>query len=233
MVFVFLCFLSIIFLFLKKEKIQKTGTIILLNGPSASGKSSLQKIFQKIDDELYLTIGIDNFFDVILPDVGDDGTSVKNNEIIRWVEFTQDDQNHPLISLYVGPAGYRVIKGMHRAIAAYAEQNNNIIMDYILYDQKWLPDLVNALKDYKVYLVGIYTPLEIIEQRESKRGTSPIGHARSHYHTVHENMIYDLTLDTSLNTPEELAYTIKEYIHNNPHPKALKQLSLKLHSKVT
>ena len=38
----------------------QTGTIIItLNGPSAAGKSSIQKQFQKISDELYLTVGID------------------------------------------------------------------------------------------------------------------------------------------------------------------------------
>jgi len=221
-----LLLLSSIFFFIKKRDNLKTGTLVLLNGPSASGKSSIQKAFQKINNELYVTIGIDNFFDVILPDVDDDGRSIKNNEVIRWIEFSKNEQDQQLITLGVGPAGYRVVKGMHRAIAAYIAQNNNVIMDYILYDQKWLPDLINVLKNYRVYLVGIYTPLEIIEQRESKRGTSPIGHARSHYNTVHENMIYDLTLDTSLATPEELANRIKEYISNNPDPKALKQLSL-------
>ncbi len=208
----------------KKASQPQTGTIIILNGPSAAGKSSIQKQFQKISDELYLTVGIDGLFDSILPDVDENGKSIKNNETIRWIEFGKDKNEHQTITLHIGPAGYRVIKGMHRAIAAYAKQNNNIIMDYILYDSSWLPDLINTLKNYKVYLVGIHTPLEVIEQRESKRGTSPIGHARSHYHTVHEGMIYDLELDTSLNTPEELAQQIRNFVQNNPSPQALKKL---------
>jgi len=200
------------------------GTIIILNGPSAAGKSSLQKEFQKMNDDLYLTVGIDGFFDQILPDVDENGKSLKNGEMIRWVDFNQDAEGYQIIALHVGDLGYKVIKGMHRALVAYAHQGNNMIVDYILYDQRWLPDLITTLRGERVYLVGVNAPLEVIEQRESKRGTSPIGQARSHYDTVHQNMIYDLELNTAENTARECAQQIKEFIANNPNPKAMNQL---------
>ena len=43
------------------------GTIIILNGPSASGKSSIQEEFCKLMSELWLKIGLDNFFVGVLP----------------------------------------------------------------------------------------------------------------------------------------------------------------------
>jgi chloramphenicol 3-O phosphotransferase len=57
----------------------------------------------------------------------------------------------------------------------------------------------------KVYFVGVFAPLEIIEEREKLRNTSPCGHARSHYDTVHHNMKYDLEIDTSKQSAEECA----------------------------
>lgn len=215
---------GLFFTFLKNRRITHTGTIVILNGPSASGKSSIQKQFQKINDELYLTIGIDGFFDQVLPDVDENGTSIKNNKIIRWVDFEIDGTEHQVIALHVGDLGHQVIQGMHRAIASYADQGNNVIVDYILYDQLWLPDLIKVFCKYKVYLIAVNAPLKVIEQRESKRGTSPIGHARSHFNSVHHNMVYDLQVETSVKTAEEIAYDIQTFITKNPEPSALMKL---------
>lgn len=105
---------------------------------------------------------------------------------------------------------------MHRAIAAYAKEGSNVVVDYILYKPEWLSDLVLALKGMKVYYIGIKTPLEVIEEREKGRGTSPVGHARSHYDQVHQGMVYDLELDTSKSTPEESAQKILEFVKAHP-----------------
>lgn len=199
------------------------GTIIILNGPSGSGKSTIQRGIQEKFAGLYLKIGIDNFFDMILPDIDEQGQSIEKSsgELIRKIETSQDADGNNVIALKVGPVGQRVIQGMHRALAAYAAQGNNIAMDYIVYDQSWIPDLVQVLKDYKVYLVGVHIPLEILEEREKKRATSPVGHARSHYHTVHKNMIYDFELDTGASSPEECVKKIREFVQANQAPQAL------------
>jgi chloramphenicol 3-O phosphotransferase len=204
----------------------KSGTIIILNGPSGSGKSTIQRGIQETFDDLYLKIGIDNFFDMILPDIDAQGQSIEksSHELIRSIETTHDADGNPVIALKVGPLGQHIIKGMHRALAAYASQNNNIAMDYIVYDQSWIADLVNTLKDFKVYFIGIHIPLEVLEEREQKRDTSPIGHARSHYDTVHKNMIYDLELNTATMNPEQCVSTIKDFIQANPNPHALQKL---------
>ena len=202
------------------------GTIIILNGPSASGKSSIQKNIQERFQNFYLRVGIDNFFDALLPNPAITGPEqfTKHGELIRRVIFSNDTEGNPIISLEVGPAGQRVINGMHRAIAAYALTGNNVVVDYILYDLDWLQDLINVLKGHRVYFVGITLPLEVLEEREKSRGTSPVGHARSHYHTVHAHGVYDIELDTSKLTSEECALKIQEYIDQHPEPQAFEQL---------
>lgn len=208
------------------------GTIIILNGPSASGKSSIQNEIQKKFNQLYLKVGIDTFFDALIatPDLSSfektkEFSQYTNDGIlIRSVKLIKDADGNQIVPLGIGPAGDKIIFGMHGAIAAYAKRGNNVVVDYILYKPEWLPDLVKALKNNTVYLIGIKAPLEVLEDRERRRGTSPIGHARSHYHTVHQNLIYDLELDVSNLTPEESAIKIKEYIEKNPPPNALKAL---------
>ena len=204
---------------------QKTGTVIILNGSSAAGKTTLQKELQKTLNELYLTVGIDGFFDAILPHDFPDGQSIVGGEFVRGVTISTDAQGHQVIKLNFGEAGRRVVTGMHNAFAAYAAAGNNLVIDYILYEKEWLPELVNALKNYKVYFVGITIPLEILEGRERARGTSPVGHARSHYDIVHAHGGYDLEVDTSKMSSQEAAATIRQFMLDNPEPQAFKKLS--------
>ncbi len=202
----------------------KQGTIIILNGPSAAGKTTLQKELQKTMNELYLTVGVDGFFDAVLPHDFPDGQSYVGGEFVRGVATTVDSEGHSIITLNIGKAGRRVVTGMHHAFAAYAAAGNNLVIDYILYERDWLSELVQALKDYKVYFVGVTIPLEVLEERERARGTSPVGHARSHYATVHAHGIYDLQVDTSKMSAQEAAKVIKQFVMNNPQPQAFRKL---------
>lgn len=54
--------------------------------------------------------------------------------------------------------------------------------------------------------------LEILEQREKLRNTSPVGHARFHYFTVHDRIKYDYVLDCNTKTARELAFELKNRI---------------------
>ena len=202
------------------------GTIIVLNGASASGKSSIQREFANMSRQLWLKVGIDNFFVGLLPEkfiMGPLPEDLKPEEVVMKGIPSTDDRG-PLFTLIVGPAGQKVIAGMHRAIAAYASQGNNVIVDYIAYENAWLKDLANVLKDYTVYFVGVDIPLDVLEQREKVRATSPVGHARSHYDSVHAHGVYDLRVDTSKKTAVECAQAIKDFIAANSRPEAFKKL---------
>lgn len=233
------------------------GKIVILNGPSASGKTTIQKAFQKMMPDFYIRLGIDGLFDAVLPEATDPEVMVKKDpklvdpihyfregidqkdwaritdiydqsdahgNLIRAGIETTDADGHPLLILQVGPLGNRVIHGMHRAIAAYADAGNNVIVDYILYDQAWLDDLVHVLKGYTVYFVGVRIPLETLEIREKLRATSPVGHARSHYDVVHLPGIYDCEVDTGTMTPQEAAAQIKSCIQTMTHPTAFARI---------
>ena len=172
--------------------------VIILNGPSGAGKTTLQKEIQKNFKEPYLKLGIDNFIDSILPDDINLGEKPKGDfdlKDIRYVTFEEKD-GHKSIPLFIGPIGQKVIDGMIGAIKAYADAGNNVVVDFIQYDQTWTPKLKEALKNHTVYWIGVRIPLEELERCEKARGTSPVGHARSHYDTVHLGMTYDLEVNT-------------------------------------
>lgn len=187
------------------------GRVIILNGPSSVGKSSVIKAFQAKREDVWLSIGIDNFFvGVLHPKIYLQPEKPEHQAVMHGV--ASSDKQGKLFTLYVGPEGQKVIRGMHRAIAAYALAGNNVIVDYIKYDPVWIDDLKNVLKDLRVVWVGVTASLASVMQREKQRGTSPEGHARSHYHTVHEGVKYDLVLNTDAITPEQAADQLSAFI---------------------
>ncbi len=200
--------------FFNKNKPMKS-TIIVLNGPSASGKSSIQEAFIRKSESPWIKIGIDNFFIGVLSNYYIFGEYKPQNPNYKIMEgiTSEDELKRPIFTLKVGPAGDKIIDGMNRSIKAYADAGNDIIVDYIAYNPVWLENLVKLLKNHKVIMVSVNLPLEILEQREVSRATSPRGHARSHYETVHKhNVPYNLNIDTSKATPQEIAESIFKFV---------------------
>ncbi len=200
--------------FFTQSKSQTTGTVIILNGPSGSGKSSIQKEFQYLMmPNLWIKTGIDTLFDAPMPTITPENMSFwQSPNSIRWVETSQDDQGNNVITLFVGEQGEKVAYAMNSAIAAYANNGCSVIVDYIAYKPEWFVDLQNQLKNIKTYYVAVEIPLEVLEQREAARGTSPQGHARSHYFTVYGDTKYDLRVNSATHTAKEIAQQLKDLI---------------------
>ena len=123
-------------------------------------------------------------------------------------ETVQED-GKPVVVIRTGPAGRRVLQGMRHAIAAMAGQGNNLIIDDVLCDGQ-MPDYVKLLSAFDLHLVGVFAPLDVLEERERLRGDRLIGLARWQYSRVHNDIGYDLEIDTSTATPLECAKRIQE-----------------------
>ena len=210
----FSIFFCILYFFYFSKKNKRSGAVIILNGPSASGKSSIQKEFQALMmPKLWIKVGIDTLFDQPMPDITLENLAYwQSSNAIRWVESTVDKDQNNIITLYVGAEGENVAYGMNSAIAAYAKSGCNVIVDYIAYKKEWIDDLQQQLKDIKTYWIKVALPLDVIEAREAARGTSPKGHARSHYDSVYWNIAYDLEVNSGQNSALEIAEKIKEFI---------------------
>jgi len=208
--------IGILLLFFFKKQHTCTGAVIVLNGPSSSGKTSIQKEFQKLMmPDLWVKVGIDNLFDNVLPDITAENISFwQSANQIRWIEETTDESGNKLIPLFIGQQGEKVAYAMNSAIAAYAQNSCNVIVDYIAYKSDWFADLKNKLRNCKTYYVAVDIPLEILEQREEARGTSPKGHARSHYFSVYRQQAYDLRVNSHQHTAAQIAQQLKQLIQN-------------------
>jgi chloramphenicol 3-O phosphotransferase len=185
-----------------------TGTVVIINGTSSSGKTSIVRAFQGLMDEPYLDAGIDRFI-WMLPK--------------RYLDRPLWDEVLGLAS-HPGHVGCRLMSGMHRAIADLAAAGNNIVADHVLVEPAWLDECVRLFAPFAAYLVGIRCPLPVLEGRERLRKDRTLGQARAQFSLVHAHGIYDVKVDTSILTPEECALRIKARMEDGSGPRAFRRL---------
>jgi len=193
----------------------KKSIVIILNGPSTAGKSSIQKELQKIFPQPLLAMGIDSLFVKMIPEKYFSLNSNLNN--ILWTTISQDHHANRVCTLHIGQDGEKIINGMHNTIIAYAQAGNHIVVDYINYDASWFTQLQSLLKTIDtiidLYVIKITAPLDVLERREKERNIPHIvGHVRSHYNNVHNNVYYDLEIDTAQFSSAECAQQIYNLI---------------------
>lgn len=187
--------------------------MIVLNGPSSAGKSSIAIELQRLLEPTPLFAGIDSFL-AMLPPLGHIGMpwSQRTNENaggadapLRWVFPEREGEG---IRIEVSEQGQRTVRGMHRAIAALARVGNDVIFEHVTLCPEWFEDLVDALDGLDVTLVGVRCPLDVIEERERQRGDRIVGQARGHFDAVHGNSAYDIEVDTARLSAQEAAREI-------------------------
>lgn len=149
------------------------GRIILLNGASSSGKSSLARAIQSRIDTPFWHISIDHLRD----------SGVLPTARIRSGEF---DGRMMREAFFLG---------FERSLLAYAEAGNDLIVEHIMESEAWLFRLADMLADHDVFFVGVHCVLEELERRERERGDRPIGDARRDFHRIHSYCLYDVEVD--------------------------------------
>jgi chloramphenicol 3-O phosphotransferase len=179
-----------------------TARIVLLNGISSVGKSSLAKALQRIASRPMLHVQMDAFLEM-LP------AGMFGNPEGYVFETTLED-GKPVTAIHGGPVMDAALRGMRGAVAAMAEAGNDIVVDEVLWDPDALADYRRRLAPFAFHAVGLRAPLEVIEQRERQRGDRDLGLARWQYGKVHAGMAYDLELDASAAAPDALASVIKQ-----------------------
>ncbi|MDX1352725.1 MAG: hypothetical protein R3254_06910, partial [Thiomicrorhabdus sp.] len=120
---------------------KKTARIILLNGASSSGKSTLAKQLQKDSCEPFWHWSFDHLRDqTILP-----------MERFRSNEFSWEVQREAIFD------------GFHRSIAAFASSGNNLIIEHIIENRIWHLQLQELLKPFNLLFVGLHCPLDTLK----------------------------------------------------------------------
>ncbi len=175
--------------------------IIYLNGPSSSGKTTIAKALQDKLEEPYLLIGIDKIIG-FMPAKINNWKEEDYKEGFSW-EKAKDPTGKDVFIIKKGAFAKRIIRSLKDIAYLLASQKYNLIIDDVAFGAIDVEEWRQTLKDFKVLYVGVVTPLEVLEQREKNRDNRIDGSARGQYYKVHENVSYDLEIDTYLSSIEE------------------------------
>lgn len=153
--------------------------IILLNGPSSSGKSSLSVALKELIlrelDEKYEVISIDDFMKT------DPNETIYEDDVYE-ISGEMCESTHNLISNGIG-----------------------VIIDHVITSERIYEQLIDSVKEYDLYTVHITCPIEILRQREQERGDRCRGSAEASLTYLFPKEGYDITVDTGSHSSSECA----------------------------
>lgn len=165
------------------------GKIIILNGPSSSGKTTLALALQKQLDVPFIRFSFDLFLDhKALP-----------SEQIRNGTFSWESMRTS------------VFTGIQQCLPALATAGNNLIFDHIIETKDWLHQLISLISGLDVFFVGMHCSLPELERREIERGDRRKGEARTDFETVHTITSYDLELQSEHPLDQNVALLIESW----------------------
>lgn len=169
------------------------GKIILLNGVSSSGKSTLGLALQDTLPEKYFLFSQDGFSET-------------------WpYKYWKDDHD----GIYVETMTY-----MNQTIHMLAESGVNIIVDHLFLDNGTpnatgiavLRDCVQQFWNFPVLFVRVDCDLAELDRRERWRGDRELGSAEWQLKELYPKNTYDLVVSTSTHSTIECARQITKVV---------------------
>ena len=155
------------------------GRIILLNGTSSSGKSTLAQA---------LRLELEPQFHFYASDqLADEGFRPLDKEArLAWRQT--------------------FFEGFHQSIPAFASVGLDLLIEHIVEEKDWADQLQALLLPFDVFWVGVHAPGAEIERRERLRGNRQQGEGLYHLKT-HRFCTYNVEVDTT-NSMSENVVTI-------------------------
>ena len=180
------------------------GNIVLLNGVTSAGKSTLSKEMQAAFDEPYYYVALDTFNDILCPFAAGKG-KFQDPEIMN-----------------------KAVCVMHLLIRDFSQKGLNVIVDHILCDYgNWFYDCIDVLHEYPVMFVRVDCDRDKLFRRARNRGYSTperLNQIDQQLSKIHKHGIYDITVNTSANTIKENVILIKQFLSKRNEWTAFKQL---------
>lgn len=163
--------------------------IFYLNGTSSSGKSSVAIELQELIKSPVFYFSIDTLLYSLSPPILDSIQGKRAGAIaINWN------------SIFLGY--FECIASLHRT-------GNSVIADCPVYSDELQKNFTTTLGPLtEKFVVGIHCPIEILRKREIDRGDRAVGLVDRQFPTIHSRLNYDLTVDSGIRSPKEIAQRI-------------------------
>lgn len=183
------------------------ATLIVLNGASSAGKSSIARALQDLWPRPLLVTGIDTFIagwpQSFVKFPGVDGTPSEQTVGLRVVP---GHGPAPSWILESGEDFTTLMQLAHRAWALLNVGGIDQVVDHAMFERPMRLDALGVLSN--AYWVGVTCDIDELVRREALRSDRFVGFASGSSAVVHEGMHYDLVVDSTTSTSEELARQI-------------------------
>jgi chloramphenicol 3-O phosphotransferase len=172
--------------------------VVILNGASSAGKTSIVRELQRVMPDTWLADGIDVLLELLPP-------ALRDNE--AGLKFTTER------TFVVGPELRRVEYAWMRSIATIGRDGVNVFIDDVFLggaasQQRWR----TALADVPHRFVAVRCERGVLLERERVRGDRHIGSATDQFDRVHQDVEYDFEVDTTNTSTAHCAAAIAAYL---------------------
>ena len=166
------------------------GSVIVLNGPSSAGKTTLATALQRrfaADGECWFIYAMDDYFAKVPFDWVTAGAHVgaraEEGVVLEIVDGS--------FRMRLGPIGRRVLVAWRGAVASAVRAGLNVIADdVVLTDDDWRGWQIE-LAGLDAHWVRVQIDLDLLEAREQARPDRMPGQARSQYDDAYRHPSYD------------------------------------------
>jgi chloramphenicol 3-O-phosphotransferase len=199
------------------------GQIVLITGTSGSGKTTTCATFAKRAEECYLQFGMDLTVGTLIPG--------------QYTMFGEKKEEGYQPTQY-GSACMTALSAMHAMIGAASRTGQNMVVDHLMFvEPPVLQDCIWRMADVPVLFVNLRPSYEILEKRLTEReielpaqmvealggpdGVQLLAEQLAEvrpwfYEHAYANDIYDLEIDSSALSPDEVCEHIEARLARGP-----------------
>jgi len=185
--------------------------VILLNGASSAGKSSLTLALQA--QLPFVRMGIDDFIYERAPK--------------SWYGAPDGLRREPLngamLTVY-GADALKLWRAYHRSVRVCVAEGLSVVVDDAILTRELLDDWVTALAGVDVFFVGVHCAPEELTLRQRARRDRETAGAVAAMKRVHADAIYDLEVDSTATPSSSLAMQIIAAAETRTEPSAFERL---------
>jgi chloramphenicol 3-O phosphotransferase len=179
--------------------------LIVLNGGSSSGKSSIARCLQELLDEPWVRLGVDDLIAALAPSlVGEAQARPGRAPLVRY-----DADGGVLVD-----AAWRPVESAwYSGAASMVRAGLGVIVEEVLLGGRAAQErLAGALEGVAVLWVGVQCDPLVAAAREALRPDRIAGMAASQARRVHEGVRYDVVVDTTTASAEQCAHVVLSYL---------------------
>ncbi|HEX6099987.1 MAG TPA: AAA family ATPase [Thermoanaerobaculia bacterium] len=163
------------------------ATVVVLNGTSSSGKTSIARTLQELAPRVFLSFSIDNILDSLPASVV---AGIKRGEPLGRDRFLA------------------LVRAFYACVRELAGLGHDLVIDHAITSREEVEMLVDSVRGHRTLLVGLECAVEVLDARERGRGDRRPGLAAAQAGRVHQWLEYDVVIDTSASGPDQAAREI-------------------------